>query len=363
VTEIREQVRPAGSRTVRDGLRVAGLRKSYGTVPVLHGIDMAVAEGELTAVLGRSGCGKTTLLRLVAGFDRPDAGTVVIGGREVAGPDTFLPPEDRRIGYVTQDGNLFPHLTVAANIVFGLPLRDRRARRRVPELLELVGLDEGYARRYPHELSGGQQQRVALARALAPEPGIVLLDEPFSSLDVELRESTRRAVVAALAAAGTTTILVTHDQSEALSLASRVAVMRDGKIVQADRPADLYRNPVDPAVAAFVGAVVALPAMVTAGVAACALGRVPVAPGSPDGPASVLIRPEQIAIDTVGSGVPAEVLEIEFYGHDVLVRLALAGGSTVTARCPGFAFPTVGDVVGLTVRGQAGLHTPGAGGC
>jgi iron(III) transport system ATP-binding protein len=358
VTGMREQVRSTGTRTAQDGVRVAGLRKSYGTVPVLHGIDLAVAEGELTAVLGRSGCGKTTLLRLVAGFDRPDAGTVVIGGREVAGPGTFLPPEDRRIGYVTQDGNLFPHLTVAANIVFGLPLRDRRARRRVPELLELVGLDEGYARRYPHELSGGQQQRIALARALAPEPGIVLLDEPFSSLDVELRESTRRAVVAALAAAGATTILVTHDQSEALSLASRVAVMRDGKIVQADRPADLYHNPVDGAVAAFVGAVVALPATVSDGGATCALGRVPVADGSPDGPATVLIRPEQIAIDIVGSGVSAEVLEIEFYGHDVLVRLALDEGSIVTARCPGFAYPTVGDVVGLTVRGRAGLHAP-----
>lgn len=341
-----------------DGLRVSGIHKSFrggggagDAVPVLHGVDLVVPRGGLTAVLGASGGGKTTLLRLVAGFDRPDEGTIAIAGREVAGPWGALAPEERRIGYVTQEGNLFPHLTVAANIAFGLPRRARRARHRVPELLELVGLDNGYAHRYPHQLSGGQQQRVALARALAPEPGIVLLDEPFSALDIGLRESTRRAVAAALHAAGTTTVLVTHDQAEALSLASRVAVMRDGQIVQEAAPADLYHHPVDRAVAAFVGDVVALPATVRGGIAGCALGLLPVAGSMPDGPGTVLVRPEQIALDGPDGAVLARVDGIEFYGHDAVVRLTLEGDVAVTARCPGHRLPAVGDAVRVVVHG------------
>jgi len=352
--------RPQQRVVTADGLRVAGLQKSYGPVPVLHGVDLAVPAGALTAVLGRSGCGKTTLLRLVAGFDRPDAGTVSIGGREVAGPGGVASPEDRRIGYVTQEGNLFPHLTVAANVAFGLPRRARRARFGVSALLELVGLEPSYAKRYPHELSGGQQQRVALARALAPEPGILLLDEPFSSLDVELRESTRRAVAAALAAAGTTAVLVTHDQAEALSLATRVAVMRDGRIVQEASPAQLYRHPVDRAVAAFVGDVVVLPATLRGGVAECALGGLRVAAALADGPATVLVRPEQIALDAGDGGVPAHVLDIEYYGHDAVVRLALGAAVEVTARCPGYALPAVGERVRLAVQGEVGVEVTGA---
>ncbi|MHA6793457.1 ABC transporter ATP-binding protein [Pseudonocardia bannensis] len=358
MTEIRDRVRAAGKdENVAGGLRVAGVSKSYGAVPVLRGVDLDVEEGSLTAVLGRSGCGKTTLLRLIAGFDRPDAGTIHLAGRPVAGPGLVLAPEERRIGYVTQEGNLFPHLTVAANIAFGLPRRARRARHRVSALLEMVGLDGGYARRYPHELSGGQQQRVALARALAPEPGIVLLDEPFAALDVELRESTRRAVVDVLAAAGATTVLVTHDQAEALSLASRVAVMRDGAVVQVASPAELYRNPVDRAVAAFVGDVVALPATLRGGIAECALGGLPIAGdgGAGDGPVTVLVRPEQIALDGDDGDVPAQVLEIEYYGHDAVVRLGLGGAVTVRARCPGYALPAVGSHVRLVVRGEVGV--------
>ncbi|WP_214370593.1 ABC transporter ATP-binding protein [Pseudonocardia sp. H11422] len=365
MTETSERIREAGEGAengaengadVPGGLRVAGVSKAYGAVPVLHGVDLDVEAGSLTAVLGRSGCGKTTLLRLIAGFDRPDAGTIHIAGRPVAAPGRALAPEERRIGYVTQEGSLFPHLTVAANIAFGLARRARRARHRVSELLETVGLDGGYARRYPHELSGGQQQRVALARALAPEPGIVLLDEPFSSLDVELRESTRRAVVAALAAAGTTTVLVTHDQAEALSLAVRVAVLRDGAVVQVASPAELYRHPVDRAVAAFVGDVVVLPATLHGPVAECALGRLRVAgdAGAVDGPAAVLVRPEEIALDGDGD-VAAQVLGIEYYGHDAVVRLGLGGALTVRARCPGYALPAVGDHVRLAVRGEVGV--------
>jgi iron(III) transport system ATP-binding protein len=353
-----------------DQVRVTGLGKSYGPLRVLDGVDLAVPAGALTAVLGPSGCGKTTLLRLIAGFDRPDSGTVTIGGREVAGPGFALAPEDRRIGYVTQEGNLFPHLTVAANITFGLPRRDRRARARVAELLELVGLEPAHARRRPDELSGGQQQRVALARALAPRPGVLLLDEPFSSLDSELRQATRRAVATALEVSGTTTVLVTHDQAEALSMAGRIAVMRDGRIVQEAAPAELYRNPVDRTVAGFVGDVVALPATVRGGLAECALGSLELAGARTDGPATVLVRPEQIHLDSE-DGVSAEVTGFEYYGHDAIVRLALigpdgagsdgagscngdrpgGGAGTVVARCPGHRLPAVGDRVRLTVHG------------
>jgi iron(III) transport system ATP-binding protein len=340
------------------GLRVSGVRKSYGPVPVLHGIDLVVPDGGLTAVLGPSGCGKTTLLRLIAGFDRPDAGTVEIAGRTVAGSGVARDPEERRIGYVTQEGNLFPHLTVARNLTFGLPRRERRAQARVNELLEFVGLDPAYATRHPHELSGGQQQRVALARALAPRPRVVLLDEPFSSLDAELRESTGRAVAAALAATATTTVLVTHDQADALSLATRVAVMRDGVIVQEAAPAQLYRNPVDGAVAAFVGDVVALPAVARGDVAECALGRLRLTTAGADGPGTLLVRPEQIALDGGPDDVAAEVRDVDFYGHDALVRLHVPQVGDVTARCPGHQLPAVGTWVRLVVRGTVGIERP-----
>jgi iron(III) transport system ATP-binding protein len=336
-----------------DDLVVSGVGKSYGSLPVLTGVDLVVPAGTLAAVLGRSGCGKTTLLRLVAGFDRPDAGSIRIGGRTVVDATTCLPPERRHVGYVTQDGTLFPHLTVAANIAFGLPRGARRDGRRVHELLELVGLDAKYAKRHPHELSGGQQQRVALARALAPKPGIVLLDEPFSSLDAELRESTRRAVAAALEAAGTTAVLVTHDQGEALSLASQVAVMWDGVIAQVAEPTELYRKPANSRIAGFVGDAVLLPAQLIGGMAECVLGRLAVPAGHADGPSDVLIRPEQIVIGGNGNGRRARVLGATFYGHDATVRLELADdGTTVTARPPGHGVPRVGQDVTLTVEGE-----------
>lgn len=329
------------------GLRVVGLRRSYGTTPVLNGLDLDVPTGALTAVVGPSGCGKTTLLRLVAGFDRPQAGTVTIGGRAVTGPGLLVPPERRRIGYVTQDGNLFPHLTVAGNITFGLPRRMRRARHRVDELLELVGLEPAYADRRPDALSGGQQQRVALARALAPGPDLVLLDEPFSSLDAGLRASTRHAVVDALAASGTTTVLVTHDQAEALSSADRLAVMRDGVIVQEGRPVDLYHRPTDRGVAAFLGEVVDLPAGFASGSAPTPRGALR------NGTASIAVRPEQVVLtDAADADVSAEVLQIDFFGAYTEVRLRAPGGIVLTARCPGHLAPAVGDRVGVLLTGS-----------
>ena len=322
---------------------------SFGTVHAVDGVDLLVPQGSLTAVLGPSGCGKTTLLRLVAGFLAPHAGTIAFDDRTVAGPGTSIPPQQRRVGYVPQEGALFPHLDVAANIGFGLP-RAQRGSERVAEMLDLLELPRAYAERAPHELSGGQQQRVALARALAPAPTVVLRDEPFSSLDASLRVSTGRAVARALHATGTTAVLVTHDQDEALSLADQVAVMRHGRLVQADRPRDLYRTPADAGVAQFVGGAAILPATVTGGVARCALGDAPVNGTVADGEAEVVIRPEQVTITPGRSG--ARVGDVSFYGHDAAVRLdLLPDGPSLVARVPGLAAPEPGTEVGIGVAG------------
>ncbi|MEJ2864746.1 ABC transporter ATP-binding protein [Actinomycetospora flava] len=350
------------------GVVVDGVTKAFGATPVLHGVSLTAPVGTLTAVLGRSGCGKTTLLRIVAGFDRPDTGTVVVQGRPVAGPGRVLPPERRGIGYLTQEGSLFPHLTVAANVLFGLPWRERRrGDARVAALLETVDLEPSLARRHPHELSGGQQQRVALARALAPEPAVVLLDEPFSSLDAGLRADTQRAVVKALAAAGATALLVTHDRAEALGLADQVAVMRDGVIAQVDAPGTIYRDPVDPHVGTLVGDAVLLDGRHDgAGAVSCALGVLAARPGRAGipvaaGPVRVLVRPEQIGVGTAGGGVRARVRSRDFRGPDATVELDLEapgalGAEVVTARLPGDAAVAPGDDVPVTVRGAVTVY-------
>jgi iron(III) transport system ATP-binding protein len=232
-------------------LMVAGLHKAFGDHKVLSGLDLEVPPGSLTAILGPSGSGKTTLLRVLAGFERADAGMITIGGCQVDSAGRHVPPERRRIGYVPQEGSLFPHLTVAANVGFGLRARQRRGPA-IAELLEAVGLGD-LGDRYPHQLSGGQQQRVALARALAIRPQVVLLDEPFASLDAHLRASVRADVARLLAERGTTGVLVTHDQDEALSTADRVAVLRDGQIVQCAPPQELYDRPADADIARFIG--------------------------------------------------------------------------------------------------------------
>jgi iron(III) transport system ATP-binding protein len=228
-----------------------GVRKAFGSTAVLTGVDLDATPGSFLAILGPSGEGKTTLLRLIAGFEAPDAGTIEIDGEPVVGGGRSLPPERRRVGVVPQEGALFPHLTVAQNVGFGLRRRQGRAER-VAECLSLVGL-EGFENRRPHQLSGGQQQRVAVARALAPRPSVVLLDEPFSALDAGLRAKVRHDVRQALRIAGTTSLLVTHDQEEAFSMADAVAVLRGGRIAQTDDPVTVYTNPSDLAVATFVG--------------------------------------------------------------------------------------------------------------
>jgi iron(III) transport system ATP-binding protein len=317
-------------------------------------VDLHVPSGSLTALLGPSGCGKTTLLRLIAGFDDPDTGTISVGDRLVAAPGRSLAARRRGIGFVPQEGGLFPHLTVAGNVAFGLPRRQRRDTGRIRELLTLVGLDADLAGRSPHELSGGQQQRVALARALAPEPSLVLLDEPFSSLDAGLREETRLAVAAALTATGATAVLVTHDQAEALSMADQVAVLRGGRLVQLTDPRTLYRSPTDLDVATFVGEAVVLDAQVCQGRAQCVLGDLACEGNCPDGPARVLLRPEQLRLTAPSASAPvAKVRSVDFYGHDSRVWLELPSGVTVSARMEGDNLPVAGDDVSITVQGSA----------
>jgi len=335
-------------------LTVHGVHKSFGATPVLNGVDLHVADGSLTALLGESGCGKTTLLRLIAGFNDPTSGTILFGEQTVFGAGRSVAARSRRVGYVPQEGALFPHLDVAHNIAFGLPRAERRAGERVTELLEVVGLTAAHATRLPHQLSGGQQQRVALARALAPRPTLVLLDEPFSSLDAGLRAETRRAVSDALRTAGATAVLVTHDQTEALSMADEVAVMREGRVTQFGTPADVYDRPTDTMTAAFVGEAVLLAAEVHNGRAHCALGNVALHDPTAEGPVTVLVRPEQIQVTEDASGVPARVTHLNYYGHDATIALrVLPDGPAVLARTSSRALPPPESVVRLAVTGAA----------
>nr|WP_218910394.1 ABC transporter ATP-binding protein [Nocardioides thalensis] len=329
---------------------------AYDTAPVLHGVSLTVEPGAVAAVLGPSGSGKSTLLRVLAGLHRPVSGSVTIGDRLVDdAAATFVPPERRGIGLVPQTGALFPHLTVAGNVGFGLrdsgggaSRPDRAARRqRVADLLELTGLAE-LARRMPHQLSGGQRQRVALARALAPDPHLVLLDEPFTALDAGLRVSLRAEVLRILRAAGATALLVTHDQAEAMSMASTVALIRDGRIEQAGTPVEVYAAPATPWVGTFLGESTLVPATSDGSTATCALGILR-HDAAAAGPVRLLVRPEQVALD--GSGVTGTVVAVDFQGHDALVTVQVSD-IPVRARVPATALPAVGAEVAVAVRGE-----------
>jgi iron(III) transport system ATP-binding protein len=345
-------------------LTVTDLWKGYSAQPVLKGIDLDVPAGSLTAVLGLSGCGKTTLLRVIAGFERAERGFVSLGSRVLDDGHTYIPPERRGIGYVPQEGALFPHLTVKKNVGFGLSREERRGSA-VEDLLEMVGLPS-LADRYPHQLSGGEQQRVALARALARKPEVLLLDEPFSSLDASLRTRVREEVHALLRAQGVTTVLVTHDQEEALSLADTVAVLRNGTIVQGGTPDHLYTLPVDVELAQFLGAVNLIDADFDRGTARTSLGMLVLrsdldspgaeAPGTTSG--VVMVRPEQLEVrprgESATDGLVGEVEQCRYYGHDALLHIRIDeshGEQVLLARVGGEQALPAGTPVSLAAHG------------
>jgi iron(III) transport system ATP-binding protein len=325
-------------------VRVRGLSKAFGAIEAVRELNLEIERGELMAVLGPSGCGKTTLLRVIAGFEQPDAGCVVVSNDVVAGPGRIVPPEKRRVGMVFQDYALFPHLSVEGNVAFGLANRPREERDGLTRrTLELVGLQHK-ARTGVHELSGGERQRVALARALAPEPELVLLDEPFSSLDATLRAGLRREVELILRDAEATALLVTHDQEEALSLADRLAVMRDGEIVQVGPPVEVYGAPATRWAAQFVGEVNVLSGVARGAGVETELGvfdlRVPTS-----GSVHVAVRPEQLELRADHGNPNAEVVAREFRGHDVLYRLRHEGGKVLLVQLPSLELHEVGDSV------------------
>ena len=331
-------------------IRAIDVEKAFGSTRAVDRAGVTVEAGRIVALLGPSGSGKTTLLRTIAGFEVPDAGTVEIGGRLVAGPGVWVEPEHRRIGMVFQDGALFPHLTVARNVAFGEP-----AAGRVEECLALVGLGHRGSS-YPHELSGGERQRVALARALATEPAVVLLDEPFAALDATLRGSLRDEVAAILRTAGASALLVTHDQQEALSLADEVVIMREGRVEQAGAPEDVYARPATAWVAGFLGAAEVLPGTAAAGTVDTELGRFPADPDL-SGPVDVLVRPESFSVRPPAAEahdcdrVRGEVLHRAFFGHDQVVTVRLRSGRTIRGRLTGSARWAPGDDVEVRVDG------------
>ena len=333
------------------------LRKQFGDVPAVAGVSFTIPAGRILALIGPSGCGKTTTLRLIAGFEQLDGGEITIGPDLVAGPGVHLPPEQRRIGMVFQDYAIFPHLNVARNVAFGLQGRERAddVARRTRELLALVGLP-GLGERLPHELSGGQQQRVALARALAPAPRVLLLDEPFSNLDAALRADVRAEVRDLLKQAGTTTLWVTHDQSEALFVGDLVGVMNAGRLEQVGTPEEVYHQPQSRFVAAFMGQTDFIPGrMAAAGGADTALGRIPVQASLPPGAAvEVALRPDDVDFMPI-DGAPARaanarILSRQFLGIAYLYQLALDGDLVVHSWQPHQVDVPAGTPVVATLR-------------
>jgi len=338
-------------------LEVRALRQAYAAHEVVRGLSFTLKRGAIGCLLGPSGCGKTTVLRCIAGFEPVADGEILLDGRVVSAPGLTVPPEERRIGMVFQDHALFPHLTVAENIGFGLHRAPRAERgRRVAELVATVGLD-GFAHKYPHELSGGQQQRVALARALAPQPNLLLLDEPFSNLDIDLRERLGLEVRDIIKRTRTTAVLVTHDQQEAFAIADEIGIMHDGRIEQWDMAYNLYHRPANRFIADFVGQGVFLPGNVLnprqvaielgtlngdiphqceMGCDACGKGC----------QVEVLLRPDDIVHDDA-SALQAEVLHKAFRGAEILYTLRLESGRRVLALVPSHHNHALGERIGI----------------
>ena len=350
-------------------LELQGICRRFGNVTALDNVHLTVPAGSRTAVVGPSGSGKTTLLRIIAGFDAPDEGKVILDGQVLTDGVETVPAHRRGIGYVAQDGALFPHLSIADNIGFGLSRRDANRSARIAELVQMVELDPAMLPRRPDELSGGQQQRVALARALAREPQLMLLDEPFSALDSGLRASARKAVARVLSSSRVTAILVTHDQREALSFADQIAVLRGGRLLQVGTPRELYLRPKEAMIAEFMGDAIVLSAQLTTGFADCALGQVPVDDCDRLGAAQIMLRPEQVRLVPVpdqdrqsagaSPGCFGEVAEVEFGGSvcSVAVRLLTATSDRerhwLRVLSSSSQTPQPGDIVRITVAGEA----------
>jgi iron(III) transport system ATP-binding protein len=326
-------------------LRLTDVSKSFDSTAVLSGVSFDAPRGSVTAVLGPSGQGKTTLLRLIAGFERVGDGRIEIDGEVVGSCDVHVRPDRRGVGIVPQEGALFPHLDVAGNVGYGLP---KGSRERIDEMIHLVGLS-GMSSRRPSEISGGQQQRVALARALAPAPHLVLLDEPFSALDAGLRAGIRDEVIGILRAAGTTTLLVTHDQEEAMSIADHVVVLLGGVVAQQGAPTVIYERPASVEVARFIGDANLLAARTDGNSVTHVLGRQDCDMAA--GPATVLIRPEQLGVSS--DGVPGVVERRAYYGHDGTIGVRLENGEFVSVRVSVGELAPVGARVNVTMRGRA----------
>lgn len=337
-------------------LSLQSVRKDFAGQTVLKDINLDVAEGEFLAILGSSGSGKTTLLRLISGFDSPDSGQIELAGRTVFGGGKNISAEERRVGFVPQDAALFPHLSVAQNIAFGLThLSVAERSSRVAELLQLIDL-VGFDERMAHQLSGGQRHRIALARALAPKPSLILLDEPFSSLDAELRVRLREDVRNVIAKTGTTAILVTHDQEEALSMTSRVAILREGEFAQIGNPSEIYQAPTDVEMATFLGDSVIINGVIQNGKVVTDLGLLTPLNKVTDGSSGrVAIRPENFYLQPNPKG-EGEVVGRQYFGHDALIEVKLPK-LVIQARANGPFAPEIGMKVTVWVRGQVNFYT------
>ena len=329
-------------------IRLQNVSKNYGQTRAVIDLDLEIPQSAIAVLLGRSGCGKTTTLRLVAGLEKPDAGNIWIGDQHVSGGGVWLLATKRQIGMVFQDYALFPHLTVAQNIEFGVPnLATSVRRKRTANLLDLVGL-MGMESRYPHQLSGGQQQRVALARALAPSPAVILLDEPFSNLDASLRQTMREEVRRILHESQVTTVFVTHDQEEALRLADELVVMQGGHVLQSGAPEEVYRYPTSLDVAQFLAKVNVLAGEANNGMVETIIGRMPLHNPDLTGAVQVVLHPESLTLTHHPQGA-ARVENVSYFGFHQLVTLRLTDGTTIQARTWSHAHVSAGDTFDLAV--------------
>lgn len=336
-------------------LMLSNVKKSFGQTSVLTNVSFAVTDGSLLTILGASGGGKTTLLRLIAGFENLDAGSIVMNGREVSSSNMSVPPEKRNVGFVPQESALFPHLCAKKNIGFGLSHLSSTAKNdRIAELLDLIGMSE-LGDSMPDKLSGGQRQRVAIARALAPNPDILLLDEPFAALDAQLRSRLRDDVRAILSKAKATAILVTHDQEEALSIADQVAILRDGTVAQIGSPRSIYSQPIDVELAKFLGDAVVVSGVIKNGKVSTQLGDlIPIISHAEGLVGQVAIRPENLYLQPDPKGL-ATVTARQYFGHDALVEVKTAAG-IVKARTSGPISPEIGMRVTVWVRGSVNFY-------